>query len=140
MILKHLVAILEMRMWYISFVHSHLSGEKCAVLHDHDLSFMLHNSKYRYLSYIVLTCHSSCCDSFHNLLAKRIRQWPNWPGLDISAYFSVCVPVQLQKIKKPGKMVLKIESHSTAMGLLSCIALLMGFTTGVPGDSCSQMT
>ena len=38
------------------------------------------------------------------------------------------------------KMVLKIESHSTAMGLLSCIALLMGFTTGVPGDSCSQMT
>ena len=51
-------------------------------------------------TYIVLTCHSSCCDSFHNLLAKRIRQWPNWPGLDISAYFSVCVPVQLQKIKK----------------------------------------
>ena len=91
-------------------------------------------------TYIVLTCHSSCCDSFNNLLAKRIRQWPNWPGLDISAYFSVCVPFQLQKIKKPGKMVLKIESHSTAMGLLSCIALLMGFTTGVPGDSCSQMT
>ena len=53
MILKHLVAILEMRMWYISFVHSHFSGEKCAVLHDHDtgiyLSFMLHNSKCRYL-------------------------------------------------------------------------------------------
>ena len=49
-------------------------------------------------TYIVLTCHSSCCDSFNNLLAKRIRQWPNWPGLDISAYFSVCVPVQLQKI------------------------------------------
>ena len=91
-----------MRMWYISLVHSLLSGEKCAVLHDHDagITFPICYIIISVDTYIVLTCHSSCCDSFHNLLAKRIRQWPNWPRLDISAYFSVCVPVQLQKIKK----------------------------------------